>query len=243
MLRDTSAHATLDDLPGILVAERSGARRSGRRRPAKARAAALALVRDTVGQRSSPLWNTLADTKLLKVTKVKRPPPDLDAAFRAAQLLGQPYRNLWRTMLMTGMNPKELLHDGWGARKAKSRSQGPSGGGRRRLVPLVELLPVELRSDQMLAKAIRPFGLVPYDGRRVYAQVMELAGIPRSRRKAYMGHASGDVTDLYERPEVRKYLAEDAERLRIALAPIFEELLILPESAVPPTKKARSQTH
>lgn len=244
MLRDTSSQATLDDLPGILEAERKRCEKVGAARTfGKARAAALALVRDTVGQHSSPLWRTLADIKLLKVTKAKRPPPTLDDAFKAAQQVIQPYRDMWRMMLMTGMGPDELLHGVWHEEEGGIRIAGTKRAARDRLVPLVRLLPVGLRSDQMLAKAIRPFGLQPYDGRRVYAQVMELVGIPRSRRKAYMGHAAGDVTDLYERPEVRKYLNEDAERLRAALGPIFQEPDVLPNDGVPPAKKARAQAH
>ena len=244
MLRDVSVRATLDDLPGILTAERRRCEKLRAARTfAKARAAALALVRDTAGRRTSPLWNTLADIPLLPVTRTKRRPPTTEAAFKAAQELAQPYRDMWRMMLMTGMGPHEMLHCVWGPADGGLRIEGTKRAARNRLVPLVTLLPVELRSDQMLAKAIRPFGLRPYDGRRVYAQVMELAGIPRSRRMAYMGHAAGDVTALYERQEVRKYLAEDAERLRTVLAPIFEEPQVVPEGAVAPAKKLRAKAH
>jgi integrase len=54
----------------------------------------------------------------------------------------------------------------------------------------------------------------PYDLRRTYANWLEAAGVPRTRRKMYMGHGASDVTDLYERHEVERFLAEDAERLR-----------------------------
>jgi integrase len=54
----------------------------------------------------------------------------------------------------------------------------------------------------------------PYDLRRCFARWMESAGIPRIRRKMYMGHATGDVTELYERHELEAYLAADAAKLR-----------------------------
>lgn len=44
---------------------------------------------------------------------------------------------------------------------------------------------------------------------------MELARIPRIRRKLYVGHATvHDVSDLYEEHEVQGFLAEDRERLQ-----------------------------
>jgi hypothetical protein len=153
----------------------------------------------------------------------------------------QPYRDMWRMMLMTGMGPHELLRCMWGEEEGGIRIHGTKRAARNRLVPLVTSLSVELRSDQMLSKAIRPYGLTMYDGRRVYAQVMELAGIPRSRRMAYMGHAAGDVTALYERQEVRAYLEADAAKLRNVLAPIFQEPQVLPDRAIAPAEQPRAQ--
>jgi hypothetical protein len=43
---------------------------------------------------------------------------------------------------------------------------------------------------------------------------MELARIPRTRRRMYMGHGAKDVTDLYEEHEVTAFLVEDATKLR-----------------------------
>lgn len=42
---------------------------------------------------------------------------------------------------------------------------------------------------------------------------MEEAGIPRTRRRLYMGHGAKDVTDLYERHDVMAFLLEDRDRL------------------------------
>jgi len=53
-----------------------------------------------------------------------------------------------------------------------------------------------------------------YDLRRTYANWLEAAGIPRTRRKLYLGHGNQDVTDLYEWHEVQAFLAEDAAKLR-----------------------------
>ena len=56
--------------------------------------------------------------------------------------------------------------------------------------------------------------VTPYDARRTYANWLEAAGIPRTRRKLYMGHGQTDVTDLYEWHEVEAFIAEDTEKLR-----------------------------
>lgn len=55
--------------------------------------------------------------------------------------------------------------------------------------------------------------VLPYDLRRTYATWMEAAKIPRTRRRQYMGHTVGDVTDIYEQQEVEQYLPEDASKL------------------------------
>ena len=61
--------------------------------------------------------------------------------------------------------------------------------------------------------------LTPYDLRRSYANWLEAAGIPRTRRRLYLGHGAGDVTGLYETHEVAAFLADDAQRLREYVAP------------------------
>jgi integrase len=53
-----------------------------------------------------------------------------------------------------------------------------------------------------------------YDLRRTYANWLEAAGIPRTRRRMYLGHGARDVTDLYESHEVKAFLVEDAAKLR-----------------------------
>jgi len=55
--------------------------------------------------------------------------------------------------------------------------------------------------------------LAPYDLRRTYANWLEGAGIPRTRRRLYMGHGARDVTDLYETHQVLQFLREDAAKL------------------------------
>lgn len=50
--------------------------------------------------------------------------------------------------------------------------------------------------------------------RKCFTHWMELSGIPRTRRKAYLGHGNTDITDIYERHEVERYLRDDATAFR-----------------------------
>jgi integrase len=56
--------------------------------------------------------------------------------------------------------------------------------------------------------------MTPYDLRRTYANWLEAAGVPRTRRMLYMGHGSVDITGRYEWHEVKAFLAEDAEKMK-----------------------------
>jgi hypothetical protein len=65
-----------------------------------------------------------------------------------------------------------------------------------------------------LSTALTALQLESYDARRAYAHWLEEAGIPRARRKLYLGHGRRDVTDDYEMGELGRYLQEDGRALR-----------------------------
>jgi hypothetical protein len=71
--------------------------------------------------------------------------------------------------------------------------------------------------------------ITPYDLRRTYMAWFQLATIPRTRRRLYMGHGAKDVSDLYEAYEVTEFLVADAKKSRTALG------LAEPSSTVSPT--------
>lgn len=58
----------------------------------------------------------------------------------------------------------------------------------------------------------------PYDLRRTFGNWLEMAKIPRTRRRLYMGHGEKDVTDLYEWQEVEQFVKDDGATLRAWLA-------------------------
>jgi hypothetical protein len=175
-----------------------------------------ALLRDILGRRHR-LYHDVADIPALK-SRVKRKSHPLtpDQLRELVRRLGEPYGPMAWTMATTGMGWKEYTGP-WEREGEGLRIHGTKTGGRDRLIPIVSLLyrPVG---------TIHPFRYrlsresndltTPYDLRRTFAGIMVEAGIPRPRRKSYMGHAAGDITGLYEAQEVRGYLVRDAEKMR-----------------------------
>lgn len=62
----------------------------------------------------------------------------------------------------------------------------------------------------------------PYDLRRTFGNWLEAAQILRSRRKQYLGHSIGDVTERYERHEVAQHLNADGAKVRAWIAASIE---------------------
>src|SRR2546425_12965981 len=59
--------------------------------------------------------------------------------------------------------------------------------------------------------------VTPKLARKTFDRWMQDAGIPRVRRKRYLGHGKRDVTDDYEWYEVVAYLREDVGKMRALL--------------------------
>lgn len=118
-------------------------------------------------------------------------------------------------MVTTGMHESEYW-GAWSVGRGKLHIDGTKRAGRDRDVPLVRApsaptIHPRTFTDNLRDRTNRQ--IQPYDLRRTYAHWLESAGIPRTRRKLYMGHGAQDVTDLYERHEVEAFLADDAKRL------------------------------
>lgn len=186
-----------------------------------ARSAALAFIRGTL-RKNHPLWLACAAVEPRKVPETKRRKPftlqELHEFFPKAQT--DPFDAIAWAMALTGMHADEYFERKWVVKTDRIEVKGTKRAGRERLVPLVIRPPEpamhrrtwEDRFRVRFAKA-----RTPYDLRRSYANLMEDAMIPRTRRKLYMGHGPGDTTDLYERREVTANLAKDRERLLIML--------------------------
>lgn len=213
-------HASVSDLPAILEELRKTKGATHPRTFNLARAAALAFVRSTL-KKSHPLWLAIAAVEKRKDAPKKTgkpmppdvfgnyfPHPDSDAVDAMA----------W-TCATSGMHQKEYWGN-WRVLADRIHVGGTKRAGRKRDVPLVRRpVPPSMhrRTFENKLRERLGDGHTPYDLRRTYSHWMELAGIPRTRRRLYLGHSAKDVTDLYERHEVDAYLAEDAKKLRALL--------------------------
>lgn len=213
--RYASPSTALTDLPGILGEYRGDARQHPRAFNLT-RATLMAFVRDVLGRRHT-LYNDLADMQGLKVRATMTPRPFTVAQLRAAvAALGAPYGLMAWSMAVTGMGPKEYFLDGFEVADEWVAIHGQKREGRDRLVPRVSIItPPRVGRVQWQRKwRQRVKGHAPYDLRRTFANYMVQAGIDLNRRKAYLGHGTRTVTDLYERPQVEAFLRQDAEALR-----------------------------
>lgn len=190
----------------------------------RVRASALAFIRDTL-KRSHRLYGEVRDVPLMKEKKAPmKQPQTWNNILLAASKLDLRDRVALFGMALTGMGPKEFFIDGWTATALSVIIRGEKRKGRTRTVPAVRTsyfwLPMMPSADCEPRREMRRFGerlfavagIHSYDLRRTYANWLEAAGIPRTRRKLYLGHSGGDVTSLYEFHEIAQYLSEDAER-------------------------------
>lgn len=221
------------DLPGRLVLVGLDCRKA--KTPAqfnRVRASVLAFIRDTL-KRSHRLYGEVRDVPLMKERKapLKQPQTWKQIKAIAAKMSNEWDRSSLVGMALTGMGPKEWFIDHWEVDRDRVVIYGQKRNARRRIVPAIypELYigPRPAGSKQIgEARQMRRFGerlfaiagIHTYDLRRTYANWLEAAGVPRTRRKMYMGHAGGDVTSLYERHEVAQFLDEDARRIQTYLA-------------------------
>ena len=131
------------------------------------------------------------------------------------------YTRMFWIMCVTGMGPTELYGD-WEVQHDRVLIHGTKRIARDRMVLLLD--PKIRREDfptlkyfRKAMKRLRPDWLL-YDGRRSFAHWLDQARVQKIRIKMYMGHASGDVTDLYLRHNVEAGLKTEALGVRMALS-------------------------
>jgi integrase len=179
------------------------------------RTALLAFLRDRFG-RNSTQWNAVSNVRTLK-EKSKRQAPQLSVPefMSLISKLSEPHAAIAKALAFTGMNDKELRGK-WEVKQDRIKIFGTKAKGRVREVPLIGPIEKPTRSNVAFRRALRKVrsDLSPYSFRRSFAHWMDMAGIPRARRRLYMGHGTKDVTDLYERHDVDAYLIEDAKAIK-----------------------------
>lgn len=211
--------ALLNDLPDVLEL----LRKTMHDRPRSfnlARSAALAFVRQTL-KRSHPLYLAVQAVEMRKVVPTHQPAPLTMPQLR--NFFPRPERDAidaaaW-SMALNGMGTTEY-YGAWSILADRVHIEGTKREGRRRDVPLLWAPVTPTIHFRTMENGIRERSgraVSPYDLRRTYANFLEAAGIPRTRRKLYLGHGAGDVTGLYERHEVTAFLASDASKLKTFL--------------------------
>lgn len=214
LLKHAPSDATVADLPGAL--QKFG-KSSAKDHPTmfnRSRAAALAFVRDEMG-RSHPIYGRIRDLRPKK--EAKRPGHPLTVeGMQALAVKLAPHGPMAWAMAVSGLGPTEYWGE-WAVLPDRIRIDGTKRKGRVREVLRVWPIPAPTLSYTHFAKLLKSVTGGYHtcrDLRRTFSTWMELAGIPRTRRRIYMGHGTKDVTDLYERVEIERYLAEDSERMR-----------------------------
>lgn len=215
-LERANPKAAVADLPALLESLRTTLGRTHPRSYNLVRAAALAFVRATL-KRSHPLWLAIAAVEPRKVTAQRKPHPLTPDQLR--DLFPNPETDAvdavaWG-MATTGMGQAEYWGR-WHVKADRVHIEGTKRAGRVRDVPLVVTPKPPTMHRRTFENALRDRSrtFTVYDLRRTYANWLESAGIPRTRRMRYLGHGATDVTALYERHEVEAYLAEDGAKLR-----------------------------
>jgi hypothetical protein len=219
------ATARVADLPRLLDELRVTFGSTHARSFNLARSAAGAFVRATL-KKSHPLWLACSAVEPRKEEKrpLGKPLSVADMQARFPNPGTDVVDAIAWTMVTTGMGAKEYWGR-WHVEADRIHIAGTKRAGRVRDVPLIRVPNVPRLSRDRFEKLFRlrfKGEVTPYDMRRTYVRWLELADIPRTRRKLYMGHAAGDVTDLYERAQVTEFLAGDAKKVRAFLGADFE---------------------
>lgn len=220
------AQATVADLPTLLERLKHDYARKARTFN-KTRASVQAFLRDLKGEgRRGALYNACADVRVLKNKRTRAPKPQSVAqmAAAAAVLSDDVMACLW-SMASTGMLPKEYWFDGWEIALGSIHVIGQKRDARDRHIPNLNRCIEPAVSDRHVARALldAAVGFQMKDMRNTFATWMENAGVPRTRRRMYLGHGAKDVTDLYEQAEIAQFLREDGDRLRAWVAAELEK--------------------
>lgn len=196
----------------------------------RVRASTWSFIRDTLGAKHQ-LHAAISDIQPLPEVKKRKGNPQtyLQLVELAGKLEPRHGRTLW-AMSLTGMGAKERWHDGWEVKADRVEIAGEKRSRRVRIVPVVRphlFSGVEVEQGMTWKALYRQFlnalaeassGTVqPYDLRRSYANLLERAGVIRTRRRLYMGHSGTDPLSGYEWHEVAAFLGGDAALIEAAI--------------------------
>lgn len=215
ILERMEAKATVAQLPKLLERLRDQCEAEGKpRKFNKAKAHAQAFLRSTQGKRRSHIWADVSDIASMEEQRKDGHPQPPVKALEIRRKLGGAHGAIWWTMCCTGMGWGELTGR-WYVEDDRVHIVGTKRESRDRMVPRIGAPEKPLRAYKAFRVALQSAApdLVPYDGRRTFAHWLEMAGVPRTRRRLYLGHKVADVTDLYEGHDVSHYIPEDRTRM------------------------------
>jgi integrase len=213
ILRLAKKDATVQDLPDLLRAYANTAR--GATMFNRARSAAQAFIRDTIGK-SHPLYARARDVRAKRIRTREGNPQTPQQLTVLTEKLHPAFAEIAWSMALTGMLPGELWGN-WTQYRDRIHIHGTKRKGRKRDIPFVRSITKPSRKYRPFLEALGEASgqtVLPKDLRNTFANWMESAQVPRTRRKLYMGHGSTDVTDIYERHEVTQFLLADGARIR-----------------------------
>ncbi len=224
--KSSRAGATISDLPDIARKIRNTLESEGKAAQFnRVRSSLQAFLRDTVTKRHELYKSVQAIAPLEEMKRRRNNPQPVGQVMELARNISVEHVPALWGMALTGMGPSEF-YGSWNIEGAGLRVHGTKRKSRDRLVPLVlgerfagatgaRSLTGAHRARKFAHALKRASGgaVQPYDLRRTYANWMEKAQIPRTRRRQYMGHSIGDVTEIYEQHEVEQYLTDDAAKL------------------------------
>jgi len=220
-LKAIAADLRLHQVPGALAVYREVT--AGKQRTFNiARSHCQAILRAELGQHH-PLYAALQD---LEPFKRRRRKPRLaievaDVLDLLTKLSPAAGEIAW-ALFVTGMLPKEYFVDGWSIGPDRIHVGGRKRESRERDIPFVSMIAEPRMSRRRWEKDFHTVAAdrwTPKDLRNGFSHLLEAAGIPRSRRKWYMGHSAGDVTDGYEAHQVTAFLRQDAELIQATMGP------------------------
>lgn len=219
LLRELRTDASVADLPAALEAVRVTYRRKPRQFN-KTIASARAFLRDTLRRRHK-LYQECAAIPVLKWKRKRQPKPQSVAQLLSlnATLTPELYAVVW-ALATTGMLPKEYWFDGWTVHRDFISIDGQKRAARQRHIPDLGFCLEPQMGRDFAGRSLHALG-VPFqlkDLRNTFMNWMEQAGVPRTRRRMYIGHGAKDVSDLYEQVEIAQFLREDGDRLRAWIA-------------------------
>jgi hypothetical protein len=209
--------SSIEELPLLLEKYRTHCQKKGFFRPFNhTRSTVQSFVHNKIG-RYSDLWFKVSEIKPFPGSPKRKGNPQSVKTIRwMMKQLPKKYGDMIWSLCTTGMGWTDYKGE-WSVKTNHIYIEGTKNKNRIRKIPRVSSPTRPTTTEQYLRKAIRSIpkkNVQIYDFRRTYSHWLEMSRIPRSRRKAYMGHSTTDILGLYESHEVDGFLKSDGKRLK-----------------------------